>query len=60
MAIAAHRSQKAIRPPSPVTYDRVDETRHCDAVQQIADNAGAADHRTRSDGRAGVSKGKLE
>ena len=60
IAGAAHGRQKAIRPPGPVPDDRVDETGNRDAVQQIADEAGAADHRARGDGGAGIGKRELE
>ena len=46
MAAAAHRGQKAIRPPSPVTDDGIDETRDRYAVEQVSDETGATDHRT--------------
>src|SRR5439155_2776062 len=57
---AAHGRQPAIRSPSPVTDDRIDETGNADTIQKIADESGPADHCARSDGRAGIGKGKLE
>ena len=60
VAVAAHQGQPAIRSPGPVSDDRVNETRHADAVKKIADESGAADHCARSDGRAGIGKGELE
>ena len=60
VAVAAHRRQPAVRPPGPVPDDRVDEARDAEAVDQVADEAGAADHGARRDGRAGVGEGVLE
>jgi hypothetical protein len=55
-----HRGQPATRTPDPVAEDRVDEAAHADAVEQVALEAGAADHGTRGDGRARVGEGELE
>ena len=57
---AAHRGQPAIRSPSPVSDDRIDETGDADAVEKIADESGATDHRARGDRRAGIGEGELE
>ncbi len=40
--------------------DRVDEAGDAEAVEQVADESGAADHRARGDGGAGVGEGELE
>src|ERR1700680_2273679 len=60
MTVAAHVCQPAVRPPGPVTDDRVNETRNADAVKQVADETGSSDHRARSDGRAGIGESELE
>ena len=57
---AAHRGQEAVRPPCPVADDRIDEAGDAEAVEQVADEAGAADHRAGGDGGAGVGEGELE
>ena len=38
----------------------INETGHSEAVKQVADEPGAADHRAGSDGGAGVGEGELE
>jgi len=43
-----------------VSDDRVDESGHTDAVEEIADEAATADHRAGGDGGAGVGEGELE
>ena len=43
-----------------MTDDRIDEAGDADAVEQIADKTGAADHRARGDRGAGVGEGELE
>ena len=60
VAGAAHGRQPAVRTPGPVSDDRIDETGDADAVEQVADETGAADHRARGDRRAGIGKGELE
>ena len=60
VAGAAHGGQEAVRTPGPVADDRIDEARDGDAVEQIADEAGAADHGAGGDGGAGVGEGELE
>ena len=60
VAGAAHGGEEAVRPPGPVTDDRVDEAGNADAVDQVADEAGAADHGARRNRRAGIGKGELE
>ena len=57
---AAHRGQEAIRTPGPVADDRIDEAGDREAVEQIADETGAADHRAGSDRGAGIGEGELE
>ena len=52
--------QPAARTPDPVAEDRVDEAADADAVEQVALEAGAADHGARGDRRAGVGEGELE
>ena len=52
--------QPAVRTPGPVADDRVDEAGDADAVEDVADEAAAADHRARGDRRAGVGEGELE
>src|SRR5215831_10244741 len=49
-----------VGPPRPVTEDRVDEARHADAVDEVADESGSSDHRGRRDGRARVGERVLE
>ena len=60
VAVAAHRREEAVRPPGPVADDGVDEAGDGDAVEQVADEARATDHRAGGDGRAGVGEGELE
>ena len=57
---AAHSRQPAVRSPSPVSNDRIDETCDTDAVKEVADESGSTDHRARCNCRAGIRKGKLE
>src|ERR1700683_4077596 len=57
---AAHLGQETIRPPSPVTDNRINETGNGDAVQKVANESSAADHCSRCDRRTGVSEGKLK
>src|SRR5580698_8421105 len=59
-ARCAHGGQEAVRTPRPVANDRIDEARDADGVEQIADEAGTADHGARGDGGTGVSEGELE
>src|SRR3954469_10002957 len=56
----AHGRQPAVRSPGPVANDRIDETGNTEAVEEVPDKPGAADHRARGNGRAGISKGELE
>ena len=56
----AHRGQPAVRTPGPVADDRVDEAGDADAVEHVADEAAAADHRARGDRRAGIGERELE
>src|SRR6185369_10966786 len=58
VAFAAHGGEEAVRAPRPVADDRIDEARNAKAVDQVADEAGAADHGARGDGRAGVGEGE--
>ena len=60
VAVAAHGREPAVRTPRPVAEDRVDEARDADAVDQVADETGAADHRAGGDRRAGVRECVLE
>src|SRR5262245_22998221 len=60
VAFAPHRRQPAVGAPRPVTEDRVDEARHADAVDDIAEESGSSDHRARRDGRARVGERVLE
>ena len=53
-------SQEAVRTPGPVADDRIDEARHADGVEDVADEIGAADHRAGADGRGAVGEGELE
>src|SRR5690349_11280311 len=60
VTIAAHQREPAIRTPSPMSNDWINEAGNADAVKQIADEASASDHRPGGDGRAGIGKGELE
>ncbi len=60
VAGAAHGGEEAIRSPGPVADDRIDEAGHREAVEQVADKAGAADHGAGGDGGTGVGEGELE
>src|SRR4029077_8116143 len=53
-------SQPSVRAPCPVTDDRVDEAGDADAVEQVADEIAATDHRARSNRRAGIRECILE
>src|SRR5467141_306468 len=55
-----HRREPSVRTPCPVSDNRVDETGHTDAVEEITDKAATADHRAGRNGGAGVSEGELE
>src|SRR5581483_696562 len=57
---AAHRRQEAVRSPGPVPDDRIDKPGNADAIEQVADKAGASYHGSRGDGRAGIREGELE
>ena len=46
VARTAHRRQPAVRSPSPVSDDRIDEARYADAVKEVTDEPGSPDHRT--------------
>src|SRR5262249_26146619 len=48
------RREPAVRTPGPVTNDRVDETADADAVEEVAAERRATDHRARRDRRARV------
>src|SRR5205085_6746211 len=39
-----HHGEPAVRPPGPVADDRVNESGHADAVEDVALEAAAADH----------------
>src|SRR5215469_3812672 len=43
-----HCCQETIRPPGPVTYDRINKSRYRDTIKQVANEPGAANHRARS------------
>src|SRR3954451_9195790 len=60
VAVTAHQSEPAVRPPCPVPDDRINKTSDAEAIQKIADESGAADHRARGNGRTGIGEGKLE
>ena len=60
LPVAAHRGQEAVRTPGPVADDRIDEAGNRHAVEQVADEAGAADHGAGSDRRAGIGERELE
>ena len=60
VAGAAHGGQEAVRTPGPVADDRIDEAGDAELVEQIADEAGAADHGARGDRGAGIGEGELE
>src|SRR6202047_4026753 len=60
VAIATHESYPAIRSPSPVTDDGIDETGNGNAIKEVANKPGATDHRARGNGRASVGESKLE
>ena len=55
-----HDRQPAVRSPGPVADDRIDEAGDADAVEDVADEAAAADHGARRDRRARVGEGELE
>src|SRR5438067_3718890 len=57
---APHVSQPAIRTPSPMSDDWVNETGDADAIKKIADKPGATDHGAGGDGRAGIGESELE
>src|SRR6185369_9288553 len=57
---APHQGEETVRAPGPVADDRVDKAGDGDAIYQIANETGTADHRARRDGRAGIGKSKLE
>src|SRR5262249_32617111 len=58
--LASHRGEKSIGTPRPMPNDGIDESRHRNAVQKVANKAGPADHRTGCNRRAGVRKRELE
>ena len=61
--VERHRSdggEPTVRTPRPVTDDRVDEAADAEAVKEIADEAGAADHGAGGDGAARIREGVLE
>src|SRR5579872_916180 len=60
MPIATHGGEETVRPPGPVADDGIDKSRNHNAVQEVADEARAANHRAGSDGRAGVGESKLK
>src|SRR5262249_25603489 len=55
-----HRRQHTAGTPCPVAEDWIDETRHADAVEQVADEARTTDHRAGGNRRAGICEGELE
>ena len=55
-----HHGEPAVRPPRPVADDRIDESGDADAVEDVADEAAAADHGARRDRRARVGERELE
>ena len=60
VACGAHGCQESVRPPCPVANDGIDEARHADRVEQVADEAGAPDHGAGGNGGAGVRERELE
>src|SRR2546423_7725315 len=56
----AHRHEKSVRSPGPVTDDWINEPGNGKTVEQVAHKSGAANHGAGSYGRAGIGKGKLE
>src|SRR5262249_55964796 len=55
-----HNREPPVRSPAPVTDDRIDETGDADAVENVADEAAAANHCARRNRRASVRERKLE
>src|SRR5205807_2247337 len=53
VACASHRREEPVRAPGPVTDDRIDESGNTYAVEQVAHEPGAADHRAGGDRGAG-------
>ena len=53
-------AEPTARTPDPVAEDRVDEAGHEDAVDDVALEARAADHRARGDRRCRVGERELE
>src|SRR5450432_1670685 len=49
VAIAAHQSQPSFRAPRPVSDDWINEAGYRDAIEQVADERGSADHGARRD-----------
>src|ERR1700730_13672301 len=57
---AAHGCQPPVRSPSPMSNDGVNKAGDADAIEQVTDETGSADHRARSNRGAGVSESELE
>src|SRR5437016_2293541 len=55
-----HTRRASCWPPRPEADGGIDEARHAEAVDQVADEPRPADHGTRGDRRAGVREGELE
>src|SRR5450631_262362 len=60
MAVGTHKREEAVGPPGPVSNDGINKSGDGDAVEQIADEAGASDHGARGDGGAGVGESELK
>src|SRR5579871_5449467 len=60
MPIATHGGEETVRPPGPVANDGIDKSRNHNAVKEVADEARAANHRARRNGRAGIGEGELK
>src|SRR5262249_38686988 len=60
VAGASHRRQEAVRPPGPVSDDRIDKPGDADTVEQVTDKSGASDHCARGNGRTGIRESELE
>src|ERR1700759_5594153 len=60
LAFGTHRVEDAIGTPSPVADDWVNEAGYADAVDQVAHESRAANHRTRRDRRASIGECELE
>src|SRR5690349_15033723 len=56
----AQRGQPAIGTPGPVTNYWIDKTSDTNTIQNVAPEATATNHRTRSNRRGSIGKGELE